>query len=1032
MYMQGTVCTACPTGSSVLKAGSIAVSGCVCKVGYHGTNGGAPCTACATGTTTGNTASTTASACKFCTQGFTKKFDAKTGASSCIKVAVVTDGIALKWSFAACKPVNCADPPKVANSKQLASPTTFGSVRAYICLTGYEIKANAAGQKFGDTIRCTNTFKWEAPLVCALLDCTKASLPTVANAQVKASVTTFGSKASVRCSSGFTGSATISCLASGKWSDPPVCCGAGTISSADGKTCETCAAGKYSQAGACVTCDACAAGQVESRGCSAKRNRICTACAAGSTFADDKSKTCKGCRACSVGETQTSKCTTTMDAVCTACGSGTFSKSGVCTACRTCIASQINSQRCAPSTNRICAKCDAGKYSDANNAASCKVCVGKRVNAKQTGCESCPVGFTFSSGTCKPVDCKEPGAVANSKQLASATTFNSVRSYICLTGYEVAANAAGQKFGASIKCLSTGKWATRPVCKLKDCGKLPTVANATVTSTATTFGAKADVACVTGFTGESKISCTASGIWTDAAACAPATRTCNANNQVLDLSSNTCVCRDGSYDGMRRSLLCWASAEADSSVRTGLVCKTCPPCMTCSRENITINVGFALVPSSTALRDSQSSSLWAARCPNTGSCQPYAILRASEKSGARLMLGSTSDSRCAAGSSGVLCAQCDESFRGGNGKPCVACDADGASSPFEMAIAGVVALLALGLILKFHGQHNDATSHAQERARMMELKAKKDRVMTLVRIAVSTWQLLASLPGVLDVELPGGFARLVAMASAVNLDVFKVLSLGCVQVGFFSKFMASMAMPIVLGALIVAYYKSKGRGLNEMQNGLVLLSFLIYPSVSSKVFQVFSCQDISPTESYHRLDYSMDCNGTEYAFFYKFGLLCLCVYPLGIPLTFALMMYKNRQALFTDLSAAEAEAATDSGGDSAFAENLDCDDDKEANVDLAKTFRRATTKVIVVSAFRAKLDRVHDIQDNFAFLCGSYENRIFYWELVEYLRKFLLAGVLVFVEPGSASQVFVALIISFFYFATVTAFGPYISDDADR
>ena len=54
------------------------------------------------------------------------------------------------------------------------------------------------------------------------------------------------------------------------------------------------------------------------------------------------------------------------------------------------------------------------------------------------------------------------------------------------------------------------------------------------------------------------------------------------------------------------------------------------------------------------------------------------------------------------------------------------------------------------------------------------------------------------------------------------------------------------------------------------------------------------------------------------------------------------------------------------------------------------------------------------------------------FELVNYLKKFILAGVLVFVEPGSATQLYTALVISFFFFALLCRTLPYKVLKTDR
>ena len=39
------------------------------------------------------------------------------------------------------------------------------------------------------------------------------------------------------------------------------------------------------------------------------------------------------------------------------------------------------------------------------------------------------------------------------------------------------------------------------------------------------------------------------------------------------------------------------------------------------------------------------------------------------------------------------------------------------------------------------------------------------------------------------------------------------------------------------------------------------------------------------------------------------------------------------------------------------------------------------------------------------FLWGSYEPRVYYWEVLEMLRKMLLTGAIVFMSPGTPTQV---------------------------
>ena len=78
--------------------------------------------------------------------------------------------------------------------------------------------------------------------------------------------------------------------------------------------------------------------------------------------------------------------------------------------------------------------------------------------------------------------------------------------------------------------------------------------------------------------------------------------------------------------------------------------------------------------------------------------------------------------------------------------------------------------------------------------------------------------------------------------------------------------------------------------------------------------------------------------------------------------------------------------------------------------------------VRVLKAFQILLkgDRV-----KYAFLVGAYRPSAFYWELVEYLRKFVLSGVLIFIEPGTVTQVFVGSLVTLVYVLLVSRVLPY-------
>eukprot|EP01048_Picozoa_sp_COSAG05_P007857 COSAG05_NODE_571_length_8620_cov_4.012440_4_plen_1324_part_01 len=71
-------------------------------------------------------------------------------------------------------------------------------------------------------------------------------------------------------------------------------------------------------------------------------------------------------------------------------------------------------------------------------------------------------------------------------------------------------------------------------------------------------------------------------------------------------------------------------------------------------------------------------------------------------------------------------------------------------------------------------------------------------------------------------------------------------------------------------------------------------------------------------------------------------------------------------------------------------------------------------------------------RDKYKFLVGPYTAECYYWELVEYLRKFIMSGAMIFVAPGSLSQVFVGASIAVGYLLLVARMMPYRDPQTNR
>jgi len=230
----------------------------------------------------------------------------------------------------------------------------------------------------------------------------------------------------------------------------------------------------------------------------------------------------------------------------------------------------------------------------------------------------------------------------------------------------------------------------------------------------------------------------------------------------------------------------------------------------------------------------------------------------------------------------------------------------------------------------------------------------------------------------------------------LSLDFLRAFNIDCsFELAYFEKYLLVMSMPVLLVAFICVIGRFFKRTLGEMTGSISLVLFLLYPSISAKTFEMFECRDFGDGTVLHKRDYSLDCNSASFAGYKAFAWVVIFIYPIGIPGIFVLLFFKQRSKLNISVNEDGVEYKHGDG------EWQPVDSDEDKLNDALKT------------------------QHHFEFLVGSYVPRYFFWEIVEYLRKFILTGALIFVQQESSSQIYVGMLVSFFFFALVTTFQPY-------
>ncbi|CAM9826802.1 unnamed protein product, partial [Laminaria digitata] len=79
---------------------------------------------------------------------------------------------------------------------------------------------------------------------------------------------------------------------------------------------------------------------------------------------------------------------------------------------------------------------------------------------------------------------------------------------------------------------------------------------------------------------------------------------------------------------------------------------------------------------------------------------------------------------------------------------------------------------------------------------------------------------------------------------------------------------------------------------------LLLCRLQVFTSASTVAFKTFACdEEVVDGKSYLRADYSISCTTSLHMMFKAYAGIMILVYPVGIPVLYALILWKDRELL---------------------------------------------------------------------------------------------------------------------------------------
>jgi hypothetical protein len=78
---------------------------------------------------------------------------------------------------------------------------------------------------------------------------------------------------------------------------------------------------------------------------------------------------------------------------------------------------------------------------------------------------------------------------------------------------------------------------------------------------------------------------------------------------------------------------------------------------------------------------------------------------------------------------------------------------------------------------------------------------------------------------------------------------------------------------------------------------LLTVSFVVFAGMSIKLFSYFTCVTLEDGRRYLKADMRIDCNSAPYRAFIPYVVLGILVYPIGITVAYAGLLYKFRHRI---------------------------------------------------------------------------------------------------------------------------------------
>ncbi|CAM9559605.1 unnamed protein product, partial [Choristocarpus tenellus] len=276
-------------------------------------------------------------------------------------------------------------------------------------------------------------------------------------------------------------------------------------------------------------------------------------------------------------------------------------------------------------------------------------------------------------------------------------------------------------------------------------------------------------------------------------------------------------------------------------------------------------------------------------------------------------------------------------------------------------------------------------------------------------------------PSITNISYPASYQKFLSAINVVNLNLGSIISASCLFEGinFYHRLLFVTLSPIALVTMLMVTYGFARRSLKHRDSETsredlnstfsrhvafgLLLTFLVFSSVSTTVFQTFACERFEELGAWYlRADYSIMCDTQEYSLYKTYAGIMILVYPIGIPLLYFAVLWKQREKLDPKPDNTILEGAAPGGS---------AEDISQRALWQRKKQKEQMTEWELKERVRMR-GQDPDLTPTL-FLWKDFGPNLYYYEVIECGRRILLTGTLIFIEPQSAAQAAMACIFAF-------------------